>query len=578
LFKDFNKYKIMLTIVIVIYTIVSFINLGSMRTPKTYFALDDGQYVIYELIEDKVPASLVLFLWNKDTSLSVFIADDYDPATNDGFEYDIGFSSDYLNTFSWKKESFNCDEKHCRYIMLASNQDNSRIGEVAFLDANDEPIRFKHVDGTELLSDEYYTVKSDTNYMENMYFDEIYFPRASFEIFNGDYVFESTHPPLGKIIMWIPCAIFGMTPLTFRFMGNLAGIFMILVMFHIGKELFEHDKYGLFAAVIMALDGMHFAQTRIATVDSFLVLFSMLAILFFIKYLKTKDDNVKRKYIMLATSGIMWGCAMATKWTSAYVGIGLGILFFIDYVVKGIKNKFNIKPILMGLLSFVLLPVVIYIASYAPLYGNGNTKATYTITNKDGTEETKSESIASITGFIQFQIGMFNYHANVNKGVDYQPHPYSSDWYTWPVIYKPMWFYLKDYGDGTKSTIASMGNPSIWWLSILTFAITVVLSIVKKDRIGWFLVIMVIATWLLFGLIPREMYIYHYFPTSVIMMLTIVYVISKLCDKFPKFSVLMPILSLVFLFVFIYFYPVFSGMRVSNTYLESTKWVSSWVY
>ena len=576
MFKDFNKYKIMLMIVIAIYTVVSFINLGSMKTPKTYFNLKANEYVIYELLEDKVPSSLLLFLWNKDTNISIFLADDYDPATNNGFEYDKSFTTNYLNTFNWKKEPFNASGDACRYVMIASYSDDTRIGEVAFLDAHDELIPFKHIDGTELLSDEFYTVKADTNYMENTYFDEIYFPRASFEIFNNEYIFESTHPPLGKIIMWIPCAIFGMSPFTFRFMGNIAGILMILVMFLIGKELFEKDSYALFGAVIIALDGMHFAQTRIATVDSFLVLFIMLAILFFIKFLKANDD--KKKYISLCVAGILWGCALATKWTSAYVGIGFAILYFIDYVAKGIKNKFKLKPIYMGLISFVLLPLIVYVASYAPIYGNPTATATYSYKDKDGVESQKTVPIASVNGFIQYQIGMYNYHANVNKGDDYKPHPYSSEWYSWPVIYKPMWFYLNDYGDGTKSTIASMGNPFIWWLTILTFVLTVVLAIIKKDRIGWFLIIMVIATWLLFGLIPREMYIYHYFPTSVLMMLTIVYVFSKICDKKPKLGVLMPIFAIVFLFGFIYFYPVFSGMRVSYTYLESTKWISSWVY
>ena len=62
------------------------------------------------------------------------------------------------------------------------------------------------------------------------------------------------------------------------------------------------------------------------------------------------------------------------------------------------------------------------------------------------------------------------------------------------------------------------------------------------------------------------------------MMLTIVYTIKILAKWKPKIDYLIPVLSLIFLGFFIYFYPIYSGKPVSIEYIKSTEWLSSWDY
>jgi len=52
------------------------------------------------------------------------------------------------------------------------------------------------------------------------------------------------------------------------------------------------------------------------------------------------------------------------------------------------------------------------------------------------------------------------------------PHPYASRWYTWPVMYHPVLFYYDQATSSapdnpTVASITDMGNPAVWWLSIL---------------------------------------------------------------------------------------------------------------
>ena len=124
----------------------------------------------------------------------------------------------------------------------------------------------------------------------------MYHARAAFEYIHNLKPYEWVHPPLGKLLISLPVRYLGMTTFAYRLMGNIAGIIMIPVMYMIAKKLFKSEKCGVIAALIMACDGMHFAQTRIATVDSYLTLFIMISYLFMIRYLELKkEDSVKKK-------------------------------------------------------------------------------------------------------------------------------------------------------------------------------------------------------------------------------------------------------------------------------------------
>ena len=346
---------------------------------------------------------------------------------------------------------------------------------------------------------------------------------------------------------------------------------MILVIYLIAKQLFKRDRYALFSALIIALDGMHFVQTRIGTVDSLLLLFCLTSFYFFLRFLKIPaEEDWKKKRLPLLLSGTFWGMAMATKWTSAFVGAGMGII----YLAKMIKSKrFDIKLILWSILSFVIIPLTIYVASYIPIMMNPNAKLYYEHEDKNGEKICEYVQITDVKSFIKYQQAMYKYHSTLNAN-----HPYTSKWYEWPVMKRPLWFYISRFDDGKVGTIACMGNPAIWWLSIVTAIFTLIYTIIKKDREGAILFVMIAITWFTYALIGRIMFIYHYFITLPFMMLTIPFAVSKLAEWKPQIDHIMPVLTLIFLGTFIYFYPIYSGKPVSIEYVKKTEWFDSWNY
>lgn len=546
-----KKSTIALIVILILYTILSFYKLGNNKNPQTFVNLKDKEQLTYRIDSDDIVISnLIIYTGNDLSYVTVFLADEY--LNYDTYVYDKSFEA--TSVFKWNKVDINENAESYNYIVLQSYFDTTVLGEFKVFDQNGNEVTLTPMGEREkILLDEQGTVPTEYSYMNSSYFDEVYFPRTAYEQLHNLPIYEYTHPPLGKLIMSIPMSFLGVTPFAYRLMGNIAGIFMILVMYAIAKELFKDAKYGLFAASIMALDGMHFVLTRIGTVDSFLLLFCLTSFLFFIKYLKVKKEaTFKEKIIPLILSGTFWGMAISVKWTAAFIGLGMGIIYFVDLIWN---KKFNFKLILWSVLAFVIIPVVIYIVSYIPIMRNPNS------------------GITSVKTFFDYQKKMYDYHSKLEA-----EHPYTSNWYTWPIIKRPVWFYAAYHENGDYGTIACMGNPAIWWFAIGTSIFTLLYSLIKRDKVALMLVTMICSTWLTYAFIGRIMFLYHYFITLPFVMLTIVFMIQKLVQWKEKFKYAMPVLTAIFLIVFIYFYPVYSGKPTTMEYVQKTKLLETWYY
>lgn len=578
--KKIKISTIILITILVIYSIISFYKLGNTKNPQTFAEVNEGEQIKFQIESDKVIEYAMIYSANNESNFSVFYSDD---ESFEDYIYDSYFEIEYDHVFQWNQVYINNSGIQSKYIMLQSNMSPSTLGEIKFFDIEKNEVEVSPIDeNAKLLLDEQSYIPENYTYLNSSYFDEIYFPRASYEILHNKAIFEYVHPPLGKLINSIPIYFFGLTPFSYRLCGNIAGILMILIIYLIAKEIFSRERYALFAALIMALDGMHFVQTRIGTVDSQLVLFSLISFLFFIKFIKIPAlEDIKKKIKPLIFSGIFFGLAVSVKWTAMFVGLGMAIIYFTKFILN---KKFDYKLILWSILSYIIIPLFIYIACYIPIINNPNSEIYYQHLDKNGNEVEEYVHINDIKSFIKYQRAMYEYHSEL---VD--THPYSSPWYTWPIMKRPLWFYISRFDDGKVGTIACMGNPAIWWLTIPTAIFTLVHTIItiirnmknKKYQIsksGAIIITMIATTWLSYYFIGRIMFIYHYFITIPFMMLTIVYTINVLAKWKIKIDYIMPVLSLIFLGFFIYFYPIYSGKPVSIEYIQRTEWLRSWDY
>ena len=295
----------------------------------------------------------------------------------------------------------------------------------------------------------------------------------------------------------------------------------------------------------MTVDTFHFAQTRMGTVDSFLVLFIILSYLYMYKYMM----NNNHKNILL--SGIFIGCSIAVKWTGLYAGLGLCIIF-LTHVIQ--KHLINLKLILKSILFFIIIPIVIYISSYL-VYPNIQVNYTNTIPNI--VTQTKD---------------MYNYHSTLTE-----EHPFSSKWYTWPISYKPVWYYVNQMDNNKKETITGIGNITIWWMGILSLIYIIINLWKRQDKNSYIILVSILSMWLPYLFIGRVMFLYHYFPVLQFVMLSIVSLIKDITEKF-KTDFFLISYSILFIFIFIIYYPVVSGLAIDSNYIDSLKLFSSWIF
>jgi dolichyl-phosphate-mannose--protein O-mannosyl transferase len=129
-------------------------------------------------------------------------------------------------------------------------------------------------------------------------FDEIYFARAAEEYLTGKYIYENTHPPLTKLIITFSTMLFGGiphgdNPAGWRFLDVVFGAIAIVVIYAFAKRLTRSTLFASFAAIMFTADGMHFVQSRIATPEGIVVVFSLGALYAFYRFWIASQSTVR---------------------------------------------------------------------------------------------------------------------------------------------------------------------------------------------------------------------------------------------------------------------------------------------
>ncbi|MEO6912789.1 MAG: phospholipid carrier-dependent glycosyltransferase [Candidatus Baltobacteraceae bacterium] len=120
-------------------------------------------------------------------------------------------------------------------------------------------------------------------------FDEIYFARAGEEYLKHVHIYESTHPPLTKLLVTLSIMLFGGltrgdNPTGWRFLDVVFGALVVVVLYLFAKRITRSSLFASIAALLLVFDGMHFVQSRIATPEGFVVFFSVATLYAFYRF------------------------------------------------------------------------------------------------------------------------------------------------------------------------------------------------------------------------------------------------------------------------------------------------------
>lgn len=537
-----------LSIITLVYAAVAFTGLGDTDAPQSFHEFRSGESVIIDLGQVRDIDSIMIYSGLNTGSYRIEASDD-----GEGWFDMCSFEQNYVALFKWNSVELDAlSTGAARYLRLTAAGD-VRLGEIAIRCGGE--LTGSSSDAPELF-DEQDTVPEYQHYTNSTYFDEIYHARTAFENLEGIYPYEISHPPLGKLIIAIGISLFGMTPFGWRFSGTLIGVLMLPVMYALLKRMFSSVRVCACATAIFAFDFMHFTQTRIATIDSYSVFFILLMYLFMYMYI----TDGKRRY--LALSGLFFGIGAACKWTCFYAGAGLAVIWLIHWI-HNFEIKAFIKNCAFCVVFFVLVPAMIYYASYYP-YGKA--------LGLDGVGMYFSSDYANMV--LDNQEFMFSYHSGVHS-----EHPYSSRWWQWVIDDRPILYYLKYFGDGTRSSFGAFLNPGLCWAGLIAVCLCAVFAVRRRDKLSQFIVIGYLAQLLPWVFITRTTFEYHYFPSSVFLVLALARIFSLMegNTKGWKFNVYG--LTGLSCALFIAFYPVLSGVRVNAELATNLlKWLPNWPF
>jgi 4-amino-4-deoxy-L-arabinose transferase-like glycosyltransferase len=546
-------------ILTVVYAVVAFVGLGQNAAPQSFLHYTDGnQYALIELNEPQVISRVRYYcgLGTADYRLE-FSVDGETWVEQTTAEGTSGMTQSYNQLFRWNEATLNGDQEPVRYIRIVSGTEQY-LGEIALYDGEGELLTASDVtlaSGCEMLMDEQDVIPDSYSYKNGTYFDEIYFPRTALEMIQGRWPYEITHPPLGKAILSLGIRLFGMTPFGWRFMGVLFGILMLPVLYVFLKKMFGYTSVAACGSTIFAFDFMHYTQTRLATIDTYAVFFTLLMYLFLYGWLTEPPERKRRRLVYLALSGLSFGLGAASKWVCIYAGAGLGFIwlaYWIDRFVHQKKQALGAfgQNVLWCLLFFVLVPAVVYYLSY---YSYGPSQGV------DGIGRIFTKTYWNIV--IDNQKYMWNYHSDLVA-----THPYSSVWYQWMLDIRPILYYLEYFDDGTKSAFAAFSNPLVCWGGLCAMGGMVWLAVRDKDKRALFIFLGYIANLLPWVLIKRLTFAYHYFPCTVFLVLALARLFEDLRRKDRDWQLSIGGFTAATVGLFVLFYPVLSGLRVSMDY------------
>ncbi|MGN0374959.1 MAG: phospholipid carrier-dependent glycosyltransferase, partial [Butyrivibrio sp.] len=549
--KDF----IIMACMTILYGILLFSRLGSTNVPETYRYMtgaEENKDIVLYFGKDVEVSRVSIYLGVKGKSVYSFST--YDATQG---KWDVFDSKHTLESaFCWNNVDVN---RNINSLGIELMQSESYLHEIIILDKEGNVILPENASDYPELFDEQDKYPEYATYYYRTMFDEVYHARTAYEFVHDMDIYENTHPPLGKTIIGIGIQIFGMNPFGWRFMCALFGTLMIPVTYLFAWRMFRKTGAAAFTTGLMFTEFMHFVLSGIATLDILVGLFILLMFYFMYCYIDSNREHapIWKQYLYLGLSGLAMALGIATKWTAMYAAAGLAIIFFVFLIhsYKGRKPDRQMfgelgKLAAVCVMSFIVLPAVVYVLSYVQF--------TQVYTDK-GLIETAIDNSKL----------MLSYHSSTVF-----EHPYSSEWYEW-IIDKCTLLDALTVVDKTKvSSIATFGNPLILWGGIVALLHNVYLWRCHKDRKARFLCIAYTAMLVPWLFIHRTVFIYHYFANILILIMLIgnsVYNIRRGGKKY------MIIISCISLGLFIFFYPVLSGMTVPIDYLnQALEWFKSW--
>ena len=352
---------------------------------------------------------------------------------------------------------------------------------------------------------------------EKYVFDEVHYVPAALQMLEpkGDEpMLNPMHPPLAKQIIALSIHVFGDSAFGWRYPATVFGALSVVAIYLCGLALFARQSAAIAACLIAVFNQMLFVQARIAMLDIFALGFALYGIAAFLHgYAR------ERPHALFAAAGICFGLSASCKWSGLFPFATALLIVLLIKLLQRWRTQFAdgndadwYRPDLWPgfrlhhfAISFVMLPVIAYLASFIVLYG------------------------FSLSDLLEAQRRIFA----DNTTTAIAGHTYMSSWPSWPFLIRPVWYLFDKVDDDNIAAIVLLGNPLVLWAALPALGVALRDLVVARRADAFLVLAFYFGPYLAWALLPRTLgFLYYYLPAATTAALALVYALTR--DGLPR--------------------------------------------
>ncbi len=380
-----------------------------------------------------------------------------------------------------------------------------------------------------------------------MYYDEVYFVKTANQIIHLNGYTDTVQPPLGKLLIALSIFIFGDHTWAWRLVSLLCGFGCLMILYTITRQLTKSDRTAFFTSLLFGLDGVSFTQARIGMLNSPMYFFMFLSVWFLMKHVVTKEWSRQKAFFF---SGLFFAFSVAVR----LIGLSVTIILLIFYWELWKKEKDKTSLIKETSLYFILIPFLVY-------------ESTFLV-------------IPFIQGFNWFsiwhlQVHMFKYHLQLK-----QTHIYGSEWWSWPLMLRPIWYFYRSSqisGISMVHGIICIGNPLIFWLMPVAMAVALKDFFKNRTLFNVFIIVGFFTQWLQWAPVSRVKFFHYIYTVMPFAEIAFAIILDRLWQKNAAGRVAVCVYLALVIVMFFYWYPLYNGTLITEAYFRQHMWFRSWI-
>lgn len=432
------------------------------------------------------------------------------------------------------------------------------------------------------------------------------------------------HPPLGKWMIALGVKAFGMNEFGWRSVSALVGTLIAVMVALIAQALFGRPLWTFVAGLLIAVEHLNVVVSRAGLLDIHLEFWVVLGFLCLVMDRRWIDRETPPEptpmdvvgaggeitSVMPRWSGVpspLWrpwrfaagaslGAACAVKWSGITALAAAVLLSYMWETTRRHRGETTrgraflraaATETFIMVLAFLVVPIIVYLIVWIPWFNHFGW---------------------SLSGFLSNQRDMWRYHTGLKASAlesatkTYTPtHPYYSRPWTWLPMIRPVSFYVQNAGTDV-SQILAIGNPVIFWGSIWALPYAGFAWRRKRDWRAGFILVAFLVQYLAWFAVSRPQFFFYVLSCTPFMVLALTYMIKDLSEAqivlrdpgsgevalnpdtgAPAISQKHPFRWIAWSVVlggvalFLWFWPVLTAGRLTNTLWRARVWFRGWI-